>query len=166
MQPEATPNLPAVPPANVPAVPPPKRLPDNPFDPEFRPVYFTNLNPQVPADQNLILKCIDEPSLKKADYVNRELPVKWVYAHVADGQVGDDGELGEWVRLVLVTPEGDTLSMSGAIAGKALFVAKSLYGPGPWDPPLLCTIKQKPTRDNKTCNLLGIRREDSPAAVT
>lgn len=76
---------------------------------------------------------------------SKTFPTKYYLAHVAEF-VAEDGEIIPMPRVVLIAPDGQTLSFVSEGGIRSFDLIRSLCGNGPWDPPLQISVVPRKTR--------------------
>lgn len=76
--------------------------------------------------------------------------MKHFFAHVVELRNQQSGELTESIRLVLIDPEGKTISFCSQGAVDSLDLIRSCLGDGPYDPPVKVRVVRQKTRGGAT----------------
>jgi hypothetical protein len=77
-------------------------------------------------------------------------PIRWWYAHIVEPVDPSTGEVQRCIRVVLMSPEGQTTSFtSGGVIDSLDMIRRSL-GDGPYDPPLWVRLVRIKTRHKRT----------------
>lgn len=92
-----------------------------------------------------IYNAMNETTGKLSDQVNITLEISDLVAFPVE-IVTEDGELVNAMRIILVTPDGDTYASVATGVYSSLQKIIGIVGPAPWNPPLKLTPINQPTR--------------------
>lgn len=100
-----------------------------------------------------IYNAMNEADAKLADQVNKELLIQDLVAFPVE-IVTEDGEIIRAMRMIFVTPEGETFASVATGVLSSIEKIIGIVGPAPWTPALRVTPIQQPTRNGfKTLTL-------------
>jgi hypothetical protein len=77
-------------------------------------------------------------------------PVKWWYAHIVEPVDPSTGEVQRCIRVVLMSPAGETTSFTSTGVIDSLDMIRRSLGDGPYDPPLWVRLVRIKTRHKRT----------------
>lgn len=93
-----------------------------------------------------IYNAMNEDDAKLADQVNKTLEIQDLVAFPVE-ILTEDGELVNAMRMIFVTPEGETYaSVATGVYSSIIQKIIGIVGPAPWTPPIKITTIQQPTR--------------------
>lgn len=99
------------------------------------------------ADGDLVLSALLGDDQPIAELLGQELSVVGWVSHQAETPDRKTGEIGRWVRLVLILEDGRRVSLGSDVAGGNFAVAARFWGPGPWTPAKKLKIVQQRGKD-------------------
>lgn len=115
--------------------------------------FETSLNLETLMGKALAANCMTGSDYKGDDLKGAVFFVKDYFVHEIQME-DDDGEMKTQRRTVLINPDGETLAFVSEGVAMGLSNLISLYGPGPWSPPLPVRAKNSKTRKGyNTINL-------------
>jgi len=106
----------------------------------------SNIDVSGRAGLAIVLKCTSKPTVPAEELERTAFPVKYYYAHATEMTDQRTGEVTERVRLVLVSPEGETTSFVSFGVIHSLDTIRRYLGDGPYDPPLKVKVVRDKTR--------------------
>lgn len=108
-----------------------------------------NFGPETPDWARLMFASEDQPT-KSADQF-RDVPfnLKYWAAKAVELESPETKETYRAVRLILIDPEGETISFASVGANTSLDVIRSVYGDGPYDPPIPVLCREEKTRSGR-----------------
>lgn len=92
-----------------------------------------------------IYNAMNEADAKLADQVNKVLEIQDLVAFPVE-ILTEDGELVNAMRMIFVTPEGETYASVATGVYSSIQKIIGIVGPAPWKPALKITPIQQPTR--------------------
>lgn len=107
--------------------------------------FITNFSGQGVKAAEFITQALAKDGHDIRTFGDRTFPAKYYLAHVADF-VAPDGEILPMPRMVLIAPDGQTLSFVSEGAIRSMDLIRSLCGDDPWDPPLQISVVPRKTR--------------------
>ena len=154
----------------VPAAPPPTSLAvaENHggflFDPTagHRDVWC-NVDVKTAAGRNAIQRMRQKASMTGMDATGQLLPVRACMVMAVTLANEATGEVAEVPRVCLLLADGRTLAFCSGGAFDSLRWIVSLYGPGPWEPPLAVRVRQVETRQKRRTYELTVEEDEAPA---
>ncbi len=109
-----------------------------------------NFNRETPGFARLIFSC-DEPATNdKADHLSEPFDVVYWHAKRIDLPNDKTGDLEPAVRLTLIGPEGETLSLVSSGAIDSMDRVRQIFGDGPYNPPLPLLVAPIQTKTKRT----------------
>lgn len=149
----------------------PKLLPTAPIagffaDPANNFAIATNIDVMGDAGLALLMKCTGQPTVPSDTLDGVPFPVKFYYAHMVELANQRTGEIESRVRLVLVSPEGETCSFVSQGVIDSLDLIRRFKGDGPYNPPLKVKVTRQKTRSqNIVLRLEFVPNEHAEAAT-
>jgi hypothetical protein len=89
-------------------------------------------------------------------------PVKWWYAHIVEPVDPSTGEVQRCIRVVLMSPAGETTSFTSTGVIDSLDMIRRSLGDGPYDPPLWVRLVRIKTRHKRT--IFRLEAVEEPAS--
>jgi len=116
--------------------------------------FYCNWHIESMADKALALRYQGEADRKGADVVGQTIAIERFLCHPAESVNDKTGEVEYFTRTILIDPDGGTVAFgsNGILKWLGRFV--TMFGRGPWHPPLVVRVKQVQTgRKNRTYEL-------------
>ena len=112
-----------------------------------------SFDPSTPeGNRYFLMATLGEP-LKLGEHCN--IPIELVHFYAGDAsRAKDDGEVDEWVRIVLFTADGKAYSCGSQGVAKSLYVFARSRPILPWNPPIKCTPRTLKTGNGKNWMIL------------
>lgn len=120
-----------------------------------------NWDPEGPDGETLLMAAEERATREVSQHVDRPFDLKWWVGKAVilpDPVTGEDTQL---VRLVLISPEYETLAMTSIGAVHSLDLIRVTRGDGPYESPLKINIKLEKTRSGRTLYRLHLYDGDS-----
>lgn len=104
---------------------------------------FCSVKAETMEDKALVFNAANNPQHKVADFINKKIMVRDVYAETLELVNEETGEITKVPRIVLIDADG--LAFECVSVGMYLAIRKlvAIYGAPTWEPPLTVTVKQK-----------------------
>jgi hypothetical protein len=142
---------------------PPTGGPMQPFDMDGPdPAFWTNLRMDVPAERKLLMKCAADGDVPAPERINTVFPVKWLYLAPVESHDPKTAEVRQWIRTVLLEPDGRTTSFGSVGILRCLKMLVFAYGRGPWEPSLSVRLVQKELNGGRRLYLLEDATDEQP----
>lgn len=93
-----------------------------------------------------VFNAINNPEYKVSEFINKEIAVKDVLIEIVAVESEETGELSEIPRTVLIDENGKAYQATSVGMFNVVKNAINVFGPAPWNDPLIFTIKQIPTK--------------------
>lgn len=123
----------------------------------------TNIDLTGDAGLALVMKCQSQPTVPTDSMLNVPFPCKYYYAHPVEMNDQRTGEVLDRVRLVLVSPEGETCSFVSQGVIDSLDIVRRFKGDGPYNPPVRFKVSRQATRRGNTVLRLEVAIDEAPA---
>lgn len=106
----------------------------------------TNLPLDSPRGKALALAALGEGDVSVAALDGKPFPTSYYLVTPGESVDPETGELKQYPRLVLIGQDGRTLVTTSIVVPRLLQAVLSLYGPGPWAPPLPLIVTERRSR--------------------
>jgi hypothetical protein len=114
-------------------------------------VWPTNLDLNSWEGNSMLLAALGEGDVQVADLHGAPFPTRWYLVTPGERIDPETGEVSNFPRLVLISPEGKTLVTTSTVVPHRMAAVLERWGPGPWDPPLpLVVIERRARRTGRT----------------
>ena len=97
----------------------------------------------------LAMKAASQPTVPVEGAMQVPFPVRWYYCHSVPLVNQVTGEVDDRVRIVLISPDGETCSCCSTGVLDSLDLIRRYAGDGPYDPPLPVRFVESRTRQNR-----------------
>lgn len=124
--------------------------------------YVLNFDPATPLGAELLFLSEEKGTRSFDQHLEHPFPLSHWIAKKIELADNETGEVQKMIRLVLISPEKETLDFVSIGAVASLDLIRTLYGDGPFDPPLPLIVKLEKTRSG--FNLLRLRPAAGPGA--
>lgn len=104
-------------------------------------LYRTTLNTRDPEQRAILLRAINDDCDTVKSVLN--LPIEVVGYTISPAAREVDGELHEWVRVVLHLADGRNVSAGSKGLLRSIMLTEQLDRPAPWNPPIGKVIKAR-----------------------
>lgn len=104
-------------------------------------LYRTTLDVKQPEQRALLLRSINEDCDTAKSVIN--LPLEIVGYTISPAAREVDGELQEWVRVVLHLADGRNIAAGSKGLVRSIMLIEQLDKPAPWNPPLRKILKAR-----------------------
>lgn len=111
----------------------------------------------------MAMRCTSQPTVPGESVVLTPFPVRYYYAHGIELTDQRTGEVQSRVRIVFVSPEGETTSFASDGVLDSLDMIRRFIGDGPYDPPVRVRAVKVATRRGNTVTKLEVV-DDEPTA--
>jgi hypothetical protein len=111
----------------------------------------TNLDLTTEDGRRALLAALGEGDVQVADLHGDPFPTSHYLVTPGESVDPETGEVSNYPRLVLISPEGKTLVTTSTVVPHRMAAVLDLWGPGPWEPPLpLVVIERRARRTGRT----------------
>ena len=110
-------------------------------------LYKTTLDTRQPDQRALLLRSINEDCDTAKSVLN--LPLEIVGYTISPAAREVDGELQEWVRVVIHLADGRNIAAGSKGLLRSIMLIEQLDKPAPWNPPLRKTLKARDLQGGK-----------------
>lgn len=97
----------------------------------------------------LAMKAASQPTVLVEGAMQIAFPMRWYYCHAVPLVNQLTGEIEDRVRIVLISPEGETCSCCSTGVLDSLDMIRRYAGEGPYDPPLPVRFVESRTRQGR-----------------
>jgi hypothetical protein len=104
--------------------------------------FRSSLETETEEGKSKMMRCLQRGDVGSKDYVNKVFHMEHYYVHPILRTDPLTGEIEPRFRIVMLDPDGKTLSTSSKACADMLNAAIRLYKNGPWKPPLPCLFAQ------------------------
>lgn len=94
-----------------------------------------------------IYNALNNPEYRIADFINKDIAVADVLIEIADILNEDTGEVSQVPRVVLIDEAGKAYQSASFGMFACIKNAIKVFGEPTWEPAIVFTIKQKPTKN-------------------
>lgn len=108
---------------------------------------FCSMRIESKEDKIKFYNAISNTENQLQDYVNKEIVIKDIYAETASSIKPETGELQEFVRIVIISPNGTSYATGSSGVFSSLKRLIALFGAPTWDEGLKVVVKQKKTKN-------------------
>lgn len=105
------------------------------------------INPNDRKSAAKVFDALNNPTYQVADYINKDIQVANILLEVSEIVNEDTGEVSRAPRVVLIDPDGNSYQAVSIGMFNAVKNAVRCFGPAPWEPALVFSIKQKPVKN-------------------
>lgn len=106
----------------------------------------TNLDLRTEAGRAMLLAALGEGDVDVATMNGSPFPTSHYLVTPGESVDPETGEVSNYPRLVLISPEGKTLVTTSIVVPHRLAAVLDLWGPGPWEPPLPLLVMERRNR--------------------
>lgn len=116
----------------------------------------TNIRETGRAGLAMAMKATSQPTVPVEGARDIPFPMKWYYCHLVPLVNNATGEVDDRIRVVLISPEGETLACMSAGVIDSLDMIRRFEGDGPYDPPIPVRFTLQKTRSNRTVQRMEV----------
>lgn len=117
---------------------------------------WTSAPKSDPFWRAIVTKALNSQDKKAADVIGQTIMVQNVLAQDVQIHDAESGEISDLVRVVLMTPEGETVAMVSDGCRRSLRFLMEIWGQPPWSPALPVVIRMTKTRRGFTAYFLDV----------
>lgn len=108
--------------------------------------HFQNWPLKTPEDAARLMRCLSKSDESSDTMINRTFFMRNLFIHRVHLTNVETGEIVAMPRVVLINPEGKTLSFcSAGVWGSIEWIVR-MYTTGPWNPPIPVIVRKVPCR--------------------
>ena len=109
----------------------------------------TNAREKGREGLRLAMLASSQPTMPIDQATGKPFPMKWYYCHAVPLVNQQTGEVDDRVRIVLISPDGQTVSCCSTGVLDSLDMIRRYEGDGPYDPPIMVKFAEQRTRQNR-----------------
>lgn len=125
----------------------------------------TNIREKGREGLRLAMKASNQPTIPIEGATSISFKMKWYYCHSVPLVNQRTGEVDDRVRIVLISPEGETVSCCSTGVLDSLDMIRRFEGDGPYDPPVPVRFVETVTRQNRRILRLEVDYVDESKAT-
>lgn len=115
---------------------------------------YTSIDVSTPTGKAVAMKAFGDSDFDSEDVINQEIAISDVLLQVIELVDTKTGEIGEHVRSVLISPQGETFGFVSKGVYSCVKGMAAVYGYPPWQPPIKLKVIQRATRNKGSVLLL------------
>lgn len=104
---------------------------------------FCSVNAETMEDKALVFNAANNPQHKVADFINKKIMVKDIYAETLELVNKDTGEIDKAPRIVFIDDQGEAYECVSVGMFSALKKLIATFGEPTWEQPIPVVIKQE-----------------------
>lgn len=108
---------------------------------------FCSVKAETPQEKALVYNAANNPQHKVADFINKKIMVKDVYAETLELVDDETGELTKAPRIVLIDDNGEAYECVSVGMFSSLKKLVAVFGDPTWNEPLPIVVKQEKVKN-------------------
>lgn len=116
-------------------------------------VAFCSVKAETMADKALVFNAANNPQHKLADFINKKILVKDIYAETLELADEETGELQKAPRIVLIDKDGEAYECVSVGMFSALKKLIATFGEPTWTEPIPVVVKQEKVKNGSMLTL-------------